>query len=88
MKKVTGTRLLAVVPWNNEGHEGWVPGGISAYFEDLCKDGSTVIRMETVYLDDLTDEERLAWRVGILVREPLERRFGGRQGELRLEAAP
>lgn len=81
-------RLLAVVPWDARG-PGWANRGLNAYIEETDPLGSLVrVHEKTVYFDDLTPEQQLAWEVGMLARPALERVFGGQQGKYLDEVGP
>lgn len=81
------TRLLAVVPWEADG-PGWRNDGLTAYFEDTYRDGSTRVREETMQGKDAPPRLQAMRKVGLLVRAELEPLFGGRQGYYRQVASP
>ena len=67
-------RLIAVDPWDANG-PGWSNSGVTAIYEVICNDGSLRIDNVTVYLDALSAEEHVAWKVAVTAIEVLKRRF-------------
>lgn len=67
-------RLLAIDPWAAAG-PGWANSGVTAFFEDMDKEGKVRVTRETVYSKDLDQAESLAWKTAMAANEVLRRRF-------------
>ena len=65
---------MAVEPWAAAG-PGWANSGVTAIWEETHSDGKVKTQKETVYRDDLTAEEIVAWQAAMIGLGVLRRRF-------------